>query len=166
MHPLQAMAGAQAAYWVTVSIAILILDYVTGPFIQFPILFVLPVAAATVRNGFKVGAVVAATLPLIRLSFFLRWELSSSWTLEWIDTAVDVAVLVGISGLVAYVTRQQLQIRVLEGMLPICAFCKRIRDEEGHWRQMESYITRRSQARFSHTYCEECVKAHYPEFTD
>lgn len=166
MQPLQAMAGAHPAYWVTLSIAILILDYVTGPFIQFPILFVLPVAAATVRHGFLVGATVAGTLPLIRLSFFLRWELPSSWTLEWLDTGVDVVILVGISGLIDYIQRQQMQIRVLEGMLPICAFCKRIRDEEGHWRQLESYITRRSHARFSHTYCEECAKAHYPEFTD
>ena len=166
MQPLQVIATAHGAYWVAASIAILILDYVTGPFIQFPILFVLPVAVATVRHGFAVGSSVAGILPLVRLSFFLRWELPSSWALEWIDTGVDVAVLVGVSGLIHYITRQQRQIRVLEGMLPICAFCKRIRDEGGHWRQLESYITRRSHAQFSHTYCEECAQKHYPEYMD
>jgi hypothetical protein len=100
------------------------------------------------------------------LSFFLEWEVPSSWALEWIDAAVDVAILVGFSGLIDQIVRQQRKIRVLEGMLPICSFCKRIRDERGEWRQLESFIGERSAARFSHTFCEQCGKVHYPDLVD
>jgi sigma-B regulation protein RsbU (phosphoserine phosphatase) len=46
----------------------------------------------------------------------------------------------------------------LEGLLPICSYCKKIRDEQNTWKQMESYISRRSEARFSHSICPECFE--------
>ena len=49
------------------------------------------------------------------------------------------------------------QIRSLEGMLPICASCKKIRDDDGSWHQLESYISDHSQARFSHGLCPDCL---------
>ncbi|MFP4033427.1 MAG: PAS domain S-box protein, partial [Desulfococcaceae bacterium] len=56
------------------------------------------------------------------------------------------------------------KVEQLEGILPICSFCKGIRDEEGNWQRMEDYISRRSKALFSHSFCPECAKIHYPEF--
>lgn len=47
-------------------------------------------------------------------------------------------------------------VKQLEGMLPICACCKKVRDEDGNWGQMEAFISERSEARFSHGYCPEC----------
>ncbi|MFZ5765433.1 MAG: PAS domain-containing protein [Thermodesulfobacteriota bacterium] len=55
------------------------------------------------------------------------------------------------------------QIRRLEGIIPICSYCKRIRDDEGYWNQLEKYISNRSEARFSHSICEECAKKNFPE---
>jgi hypothetical protein len=153
-------------HWISASIAILLVDVATGPFIQFPILFVVPVALATVSHGRTGGVVVAAVLPLLRLSFFLHWPLPSSWLLEGIDTAVDIAILTGFSLLIEHLLRQQREIRVLQGMLPICGFCKKIRDESGAWRQLESFITERSSASFSHTFCRECGRKHYGELAD
>ena len=49
------------------------------------------------------------------------------------------------------------EVRTLRGLLPICASCKRIRDEEGAWIQMEVYVRDRSQAEFSHGLCPECL---------
>ncbi len=54
--------------------------------------------------------------------------------------------------------------RVLSGILPICTNCKKIRDEEGNWEQVEVYIKDRSEADFSHGICPECAKKLYPEF--
>ena len=51
----------------------------------------------------------------------------------------------------------QSHIRVLGGLLPICATCKKIRDDQGIWEQMEGYITRRSEAVFSHGICPDCA---------
>jgi PleD family two-component response regulator len=46
----------------------------------------------------------------------------------------------------------------LEGLLPICACCKKIRDEQSHWQQIETYVEQHSQARFSHSICPECAE--------
>lgn len=55
------------------------------------------------------------------------------------------------------------EIKVLSGMLPICANCKSIRDDEGYWNQIESYIHQHSEAEFSHSICPECAKKLYPD---
>ncbi|HET9465309.1 MAG TPA: hypothetical protein VFO71_07260 [Gemmatimonadales bacterium] len=162
MLPIEYLSKIRAAHWIALAATILLIDYLTGPFIQFPILFVLPVALATATHGRTVGSLLAVLLPVVRLSFFLQWALPSSWTLEAVDTAVDVAVLIGFSVLIDQLIRQQREIRVLEGMLPICGFCKRIRDERGGWHQLESFITLHSGALFSHTFCQECGRKHYP----
>jgi len=52
------------------------------------------------------------------------------------------------------------QVKVLSGMLPICAWCKKIKDDEGAWHQLETYVTERSQAEFSHGMCPDCYRAH------
>jgi PAS domain S-box-containing protein len=53
--------------------------------------------------------------------------------------------------------------KVLRGLLSICACCKNIRDDNGHWLQIETYIRNRSQADFSHSLCPECAKLLYPD---
>ena len=55
-------------------------------------------------------------------------------------------------------------IKTLQGILPICSFCKKIRDDKGYWSQVESYIAKHTDAQFSHGLCPECLKTHYPEF--
>jgi len=57
-------------------------------------------------------------------------------------------------------------IRTLQGILPICSFCKKIRDDQGYWNQVEAYLSRHTDARFSHSVCPECVQKHYPELCD
>lgn len=58
------------------------------------------------------------------------------------------------------------QIKRLEGLLPICAACKQIRNERGEWELMEKYITAHSEAQFSHSVCPECARQLYPEYLD
>ncbi len=58
------------------------------------------------------------------------------------------------------------RIRKLEGIIPICSFCKKIRDDKGYWNQLEKYISDHSEALFSHSICEECAKTNYPELFD
>lgn len=56
-------------------------------------------------------------------------------------------------------------VRQLQGMLPICSFCKNIRDDEGYWKELEVYISKHSEARFSHGICPPCARKHYPDFS-
>jgi len=55
--------------------------------------------------------------------------------------------------------------RTLKGMLPICSHCKRIRDEQGDWNQLETYISLHSEAVFSHSICEPCAREFYPQLS-
>jgi CheY-like chemotaxis protein len=55
------------------------------------------------------------------------------------------------------------QVKRLSGFLPICANCKRIRDDTGYWSQVEEYISAHSEVRFTHSICPECVRKLYPE---
>jgi hypothetical protein len=54
-------------------------------------------------------------------------------------------------------------VKLLSGLLPICASCKKIRDDKGYWTQIESYIRDHSEAEFSHGICPDCLKKLYPE---
>lgn len=56
------------------------------------------------------------------------------------------------------------KIKQLEGILPICASCKKIRNEDNNWQQMETYISAHSEADFSHGICPECTSKLYPNF--
>ncbi len=58
------------------------------------------------------------------------------------------------------------KVKTLSGLLPICANCKKIRDDKGYWQQVEVYIRDRSEAEFSHCLCPDCRRKLYPEFGD
>ena len=51
-------------------------------------------------------------------------------------------------------------VKQLQGLLPICSYCKRIRDDQNYWQQVESYITVHSGVQFSHSYCPDCYEQH------
>lgn len=55
------------------------------------------------------------------------------------------------------------EVKKLSGLLPICASCKKIRDDKGYWNQIEAYIQEHSEAKFSHGICPECFKKLYPD---
>ena len=55
------------------------------------------------------------------------------------------------------------KVKLLSGFLPICANCKKIRDDKGYWKQVEQYIHEHSEAEFSHGICPDCSKKLYPE---
>jgi PAS domain S-box-containing protein len=57
------------------------------------------------------------------------------------------------------------KVKTLSGLLPICASCKKIRDDNGYWNQIETYIRNHSEAEFSHGICPECTRKLYPELS-
>jgi hypothetical protein len=54
-------------------------------------------------------------------------------------------------------------VRQLTGLLPICAHCKKIRDDQGYWNQLENYLSRHSGVGFSHGICPQCAREHFPD---
>jgi CheY-like chemotaxis protein len=58
------------------------------------------------------------------------------------------------------------EIKTLSGLIPICANCKKIRDDKGYWQQVEKYVKKHSNAEFSHSICPDCVSELYAEFKE
>ena len=54
-------------------------------------------------------------------------------------------------------------IKTLQGILPICSFCKKVRNDKNYWHQLEDYISTHTEAMVTHSICPECMKIHYPE---
>jgi len=55
------------------------------------------------------------------------------------------------------------EVKVLRGIVPICSSCKKIRDDNGYWQQVEVYVSAHSDARFTHGICPECIEMLYPD---
>jgi sigma-B regulation protein RsbU (phosphoserine phosphatase) len=55
------------------------------------------------------------------------------------------------------------QVKQLKGLLPICMFCKKIRNDKNYWQKVEDYLTEHTEADFSHSICPECLEKYYPE---
>jgi hypothetical protein len=55
------------------------------------------------------------------------------------------------------------EIKALRGILPLCSFCKKIKNDKGHWEQVDVYIHEHSQADVSHSVCPECMRKHYSD---
>ncbi len=68
-----------------------------------------------------------------------------------------IIIVVG-TAIIGYTKRLLQRVKILEGLLPICASCKRIRDGNDHWHQMEAYIRDRSEVEFTHGICPDCRK--------
>lgn len=54
------------------------------------------------------------------------------------------------------------EIKVLQGIIPICSYCKKIRDDKGYWEDVAGYISKHSEAEFSHGICPECIEINFP----
>lgn len=57
-----------------------------------------------------------------------------------------------------------IEVKTLSGLIPICAHCKKIRDDKGFWNQLEAYIVKHSDAKLSHGICPDCIKKHYSDY--
>ena len=70
------------------------------------------------------------------------------------------------NGAQVLVERALSDVKTLRGMLPICASCKKVRDDDGYWRQIEAYVRDHSEAEFTHGLCPGCMKEYYPDEVD
>jgi hypothetical protein len=151
-------------YWIILSIAVLGVDYISGPAIQFPIAFVIPVLLAAWYNGWRWGVSLAILLPIARLVFHYFWEMPMETLSEVLNLFIRIIVLAGLAVLAHYTAALTREVKVLKGILPTCSGCKKIRTEDGSWKQMEAYIAERTDAEFSHGLCDECAARMYPEY--
>lgn len=125
-------------------------------------------------STFEAVKKVAGTVPIIIMSGLTAKELAVNAVQEGaqdylIKGQINSQLL--IRSILYGIERQKLRVRLeealekvrtLEGLLPICCYCKNIRDERGFWFSIETYIHNHSNAKFSHGICPNCLTEHYP----
>jgi hypothetical protein len=154
-------------WWIALGSAMLGVDYASGPAAQFPVAYVLPVSLAAWYSGKGPALVLAIGIPLLRLTLLAGptgpAALSGSFVLATLFRGAVIVVMALWFARLAELERDLARrVKVLEGLLPICAFCKNIRNEAGEWERLESFISKRSEAEFSHGICQSCGEKHYP----
>ncbi len=75
-------------------------------------------------------------------------------------------IITGLNLLAEEISDSILEIKKLSGLLPICAWCKKLRDDEGYWKSVEEYISEQTKAEFTHGMCPECQQKFFEEHTE
>ena len=85
---------------------------------------------------------------------------------DFLTKPFDKDMLVARLAVAERILKLQLQVKHLAGMLPICSRCKKVRDDQNYWHQVESYIAQYTDATFTHSYCPDCFKNLLSEVED
>jgi hypothetical protein len=151
-------------HWLLASISVIPLDYFTGPYLDsMVLLYPIPAAMAAWSGSPRWSIALAVALPPARMIIFHYWGWHAPALEAVLDSTVIVLFSIAIALLILHLRRQALTLRVLGGLLPICGFCKRIRNGDA-WEPLEGFISHHSEAQFSHTFCAECGAKHYPDY--
>ncbi len=157
------------------------LDYLTGFEYRTKIFYLMPISYATWFIGKKTG-IVFSIWPVLTLLYSVivsRTNYGNSpieiWNIAmYLAFFIIVTVLLSKlrttmqqrAGLITKLQNALNAVKELSGILPICANCKKIRDEEGYWHDVDVYISRHTNAEFTHGICRECANKLYPSLFD
>ena len=149
------------AAWIVLSVICLAIDYNLGPFIQFPIVYLVPVTLASWYSGRRFGLTLAVALPLGRFYFITLWD--PPWTLT--EAAINAAIRIGVLGSFAWLTARTASlnralssdVRLLSTTLPVCARCRKIHDAQGTWQALDTYVGQNPDV-FTHELCPDCAQ--------
>jgi hypothetical protein len=149
-------------WWVAVFAAIVWSD-ILGGLEHFPLLYTIPVGLAGWYSGRWAALLLAGAVAIFRLAFEAA-TLTDFVGIGLMTTARGIVVLfIGLwfARLSEVERALDRRVRALERMLPICSFCKSIRNEAGEWERIDTFISRRSDVEFTHSFCPSCGAAHY-----
>ena len=157
-------------WWILAGAGVLWLDYLTGPLAAFPVMYSVPVILAAWYSGPWPSLALAVVVPLFRIAVLTQQTPAPDFATSALATVLR-GVIVAFMGLwfarlAALEHELDRHVKVLEGLLPICSFCKSIRGDSGEWEPLETFISQRTEAEFSHGVCPSCVSKHYPAYSD
>ena len=155
-----------------------LIDYQTGYELSFSIFYLIPIALAAWHVKRQTGMLMAGAGAIVWLVLDLlgghpySYPVVAYWNAS-VRLGFFLIVVYALTELrlaqarkaelIAELQTTLAKVKLLEGILPICSYCKKIRDENNQWHIIEGYVTNHSQAKFTHTFCPDCVKEHYPE---
>ena len=159
------------ALGIPLTVTVALLDYYTGETLRISVLYLLPISLASWKLG-KSEAVLVATVSALAWLVnhaFIHPQSTGLWVPLLNSVALFgsfIAVALILSALREAIAAQQRlieeleqalgQVKTLTGLLPMCSWCKRVRDDHGYWRAVEAYIHEHSNAEVTHGICPEC----------
>ncbi len=151
-------------------LALGVLDYVKGHDLSSFVFYFIPIAKVASRHGARAGYAVALTCAV---TWFTATSLAERYATVWMtgwNAAIRLAAFVWIAHLVGRIREllaaAQQEVQTLRGFLPICAQCKKIRNDKGYWEQIEAYIIQHAPVTFSHGLCEQCAARIHRELAE
>ena len=148
--------------WLVIAAISVGIDYLSGPTIEFPLFYLVPISLASWHGTRRWGLTLAIGLPLVRLGLRSVWD--TPWTLleSLVNAGIRITVFVCFALLIHRTARQMRELthlHLLEEMTGVCHTCKKIRDRgaEG-WQPLDAYLERHPE-QFSSDLCPECAKS-------
>ncbi len=157
------------------------LDYWMGFEYRMKIFYLMPISYTTWFIGKKTG-IVFSTWPAITMLYSVIvsgknygnspseiWNIAMYLAFFIIVTLLLSKLRITLqqrAGLITKLQNALNAVKELSGILPICANCKKIRDDEGYWHDVDVYISRHTKAEFTHGICKECANKLYPSLFD
>ncbi len=155
------------------------LDYITGRDFGFFVFYFIPIAYTAWRTGLRSAIAVSilseatwftadfVTVHNFAFLFFSLWN-----SLIRLIAFLLLAFFINKISMLLAIERKKTEelqaafakIKTLGGLIPICSSCKKIRNDQGYWEQIEKYIEEHSDADFTHGICEACAKKLYPSY--
>jgi hypothetical protein len=157
------MQGVDAVMAVVSILVLGAVDYFTGYYLSFFVFYFIPIALIASRYGAKVAYVfsVFCAATWFASDRFGGHPYPSAWMGIW-NAATRLAAFLVVAYTIARIrsllASAQQEVKVLSGLLPICAKCKKIRDDTGYWHKIESYLSQHTEATFTHGLCEPCYR--------
>jgi hypothetical protein len=148
--------------WHAIAFSLLVVaaDYLSGPTLQFPFLYIVPVSLAAWGAPKPFAYLLAVLLPATRILLNHLWGVP----LVAYDLVINFAIRASMLGGLVYLLSILHNLRLLRGLLHICSYCRRIETAEGDWMTTEQFIIRHSEAMFSHGVCPECAHVQKKNF--
>ncbi len=157
------------------------IDYLTGYELNFFVFYFAPITIA----AWKVGPISSYLISILSSMIWLISDIYSSHSYSSVFFAGwNTAIRLSSFLIIAYATSKirlllteerkisrdlrdaHAKIKTLGGLIPICANCKKIRDDKGYWNELEAYLLEHSEAELTHGFCPECMKKLYGVFLD
>jgi hypothetical protein len=142
--------------WSVLAALVTGLDYVSGPWIQLPIGYAIPVMLASWCRGPRLGLPLAIGLSMLRPLLFGQGNPGYPPTVLMINAMIRAVILVGLALLAWRLEVLTTRVKQLEDLLPVCAWCRRIRTGEDAWVPLESYLAGQMGLVVTHGICPEC----------
>lgn len=179
------LAGKPRSFiWVvglSLNLLIGVIDYLTGYEMKMAVFYLMPIGLLSwliSRNAGIIMSVISAVTiiyadllagKVIQNYFIDFWNLFVHFSFFTIVVYLIYQEKISSDKNEILITRLQKaldEVKTLSGLLPICSSCKKIRDNDDCWKQMELYISENTDAQFSHSVCPECRDKLYPEFAE